>query len=121
MIDNSLKALETGSDPPIRVGAASVVVNGKIYLWGGRGGKAMTPLDEEGRFWIFDGQSWSQTPAPTGDIPDPRSFHSLAALNVPLLFPFEFSIHVLGHNLFACGMSFLRTIEYFTRLFHPRK
>lgn len=86
-VDNLLQALETEDAPPIRVGAASVVVEGKIYVWGGRGGKAMTPLDEQGKFWIYDGQSWSQTPVPTGDIPQPRSYHSLAAMNVLCNYP----------------------------------
>ena len=86
-VDGSLKAYENAEGPSVRVGAASVVVDGKIYLWGGRGGKAMTPLDEEGKFWIYDGQSWSQTSTATGDIPEPRSYHSLAATKVPLKSP----------------------------------
>lgn len=82
--DHTLEPLQVKSPPPLRVGAASVVLNGMIYLWGGRGGKEMTALDEAGRFWIFDPKtrSFSQTPAPKGDIPEPRSYHSLAAIDV---------------------------------------
>lgn len=82
--DGTLKPLTVKASPPIRVGAASVVVAGKIYLWGGRGGKEMTPIDEEGKFWVFDPDSsiWSQTATPSGDIPEPRSYHSLATINV---------------------------------------
>jgi len=81
--DGSIKAHENEAGPSVRVGAASVVVDGKLYLWGGRGGKAMTPLNEEAKFWIYDGQCWSQSSKATGDIPDPRSYHSLAATKVP--------------------------------------
>ena len=83
--DKSVKAFRNEPSPSIRVGAASVTVNGKIYLWGGRGGKAMTPLNEDGRFWVFDGITWEQTPYPSGDIPEPRSYHSLAAIKVHIL------------------------------------
>jgi hypothetical protein len=84
IVDGSLKPLESEPSPPLRVGAASVVVGGKIYLWGGRGGEAMTPLAEGGKFWIFDPQTsvWERTPDPSGNIPDPRSYHCLAAIDV---------------------------------------
>jgi len=82
--DKTLKPLETNESPPLRVGSAAVVVNGEIFVWGGRGGKAMTALDEGGRFWIFAPKtgSWSQSSSPTGDIPEPRSYHSLASIDV---------------------------------------
>lgn len=82
--EHTLQSLQNDYSPSPRVGAASVVVDGKIYLWGGRGGKAMTPLNEEGKFWIYDPEktSWSQSPTPTGDIPEPRSYHTLAAIDV---------------------------------------
>jgi hypothetical protein len=84
ILDGSLKPLESEPSPPLRVGAASVVVEGKIYLWGGRGGEAMTPLEEGGKFWIFDPQTsvWARTPDPSGSIPEPRSYHCLAAIDV---------------------------------------
>ena len=83
--DKTLKPLETDESPPLRVGSAAVVVNDEIFVWGGRGGKAMTALDEGGRFWIFAPKtgSWSQSSSPTGDIPEPRSYHSLASIAVP--------------------------------------
>ena len=82
--DGRIKALEADLSPPLRVGAASVMVDRKIYLWGGRGGKAMTPLDEGGKFWVFDPEtsSWAQTPDPSGDIPEPRSYHCLETIDV---------------------------------------
>lgn len=76
--------MEVEPSPAPRVGAASVVVDGNIYVWGGRGGKSMSALDERGKFWVFNpnASSWSQTSAPGGDIPEPRSYHSLAAIDV---------------------------------------
>ena len=66
-----------------------MVVDGKIYLWGGRGGKSMSALNEGGKFWVFNPNttSWSQTSAPSGDIPEPRSYHSLAAIDVIPTYP----------------------------------
>jgi len=98
-IDKVLKSLETEDAPAIRVGAASVVVDGKIYLWGGRGGAAMTPLDERGIFHIYDPKTskWTQTPVPTGDIPEPRSYHALAAMNV---LPHETTMHLFSRTRF---------------------
>src|SRR5205814_1584745 len=49
-IYGSLKPLQLDSSPALRVGAASVVVDDRIYVWGGRGGKSMSALDEGGRF-----------------------------------------------------------------------
>ena len=84
ILDGALKHLETDLSPPLRVGAASVVVGREIYMWGGRGGKEMTPLAEGGKFWVFNPEhsSWNQTPDPSGHIPDPRSYHCLAAIEV---------------------------------------
>jgi Galactose oxidase, central domain len=84
LIDATLEELEVETSPTLRVGAASVVAEGKIYLWGGRGGKSMSAIDEGGKFWVFDPASslWSQTSLPKGDIPEPRSYHSLAAIDV---------------------------------------
>ncbi|KAL4995472.1 hypothetical protein BDV10DRAFT_174580 [Aspergillus recurvatus] len=71
--------------PPPRVGSASITLGGKIYIFSGRGGTAMAPIEEEGAFWVFDpstgGGEWSriqpadsQTPHPVG-----RSYHSLTS------------------------------------------
>lgn len=37
--DQMIQVVESEQAPPIRVGAASVVVDGKIYLWGEEAGK----------------------------------------------------------------------------------
>jgi len=106
LIDKTLKPLETEESPPLRVGSAAVVVDGEIFVWGGRGGKAMAPLDEGGRFWIFAPKtnSWSQSSSPSGDIPEPRSYHSLASIDV-LSPPLIQSFDGIGQNLSPRGMS----------------
>ncbi|KAF7552307.1 hypothetical protein G7046_g7441 [Stylonectria norvegica] len=88
-----------GPEPPVlpdvpgpRVGHATAVIGTRIFLFGGRGGPDMTPLEEAGRVWIFDTRShkWSHIdPAPAvrgGAIihhPSPRSYHCAAATDRP--------------------------------------
>ncbi|KAK1715823.1 kelch domain-containing protein [Colletotrichum lupini] len=64
----------------------------RIFLYGGRGGPDMTPLEEAGRVWVFDTRtnSWSfldpVPPAPgvtNLPMPSPRSYHSAAATDRP--------------------------------------
>lgn len=72
--------------PSPRVGTASTTLNNKIYIFSGRGGTAMAPIEEAGSFWVFDpftssgpsSGSWSQV-HPTDDRPHPigRSYHAL--------------------------------------------
>ncbi|CAK7216077.1 hypothetical protein SCUCBS95973_002682 [Sporothrix curviconia] len=40
--------------PEPRVGHATAVIGSRIFMYGGRGGPAMTPLEERGRVWVFD-------------------------------------------------------------------
>ncbi|KAL4905634.1 hypothetical protein BDW74DRAFT_167802 [Aspergillus multicolor] len=74
---------ETAPSP--RVGSASAVLGGKIYIFSGRGGIAMAPIEEEGSLWVLDPSAgdgeWapvkpmgSQAPYPTG-----RSYHALTS------------------------------------------
>ena len=55
--------------PDPRVGSASTTVGDEIYLFSGRGGPSMKPLDEAGSLWSL---SFSDTPAETQGV-DPRS------------------------------------------------
>ncbi|KAL4924105.1 Kelch repeat protein [Aspergillus undulatus] len=72
--------------PSPRVGTASTTVNEKIYIFSGRGGTAMTPIEESGAIWVFDtgaetGGEWSQVhPAdPAAPYPVGRSYHALTS------------------------------------------
>ncbi|KAF4976979.1 hypothetical protein FZEAL_6428 [Fusarium zealandicum] len=86
------EAPDLGDVPAPRVGHATAVIGSRIFLFGGRGGPDMTPLEEAGRVWVFDTRShtWSYLdPAPAvpgGNIvphPAPRSYHSAAAIDRP--------------------------------------
>lgn len=83
---------ELGNIPAPRVGHATAVIGSRIFLFGGRGGPDMKPLDEAGRVWIFDTRSNTWTyldPAPAipgGNIvpqPAPRSYHTATAIDRP--------------------------------------
>ncbi|KAK3301255.1 uncharacterized protein B0H64DRAFT_383054 [Chaetomium fimeti] len=79
--------------PAPRVGHATAVIGHRIFLFGGRGGPDMRPLDEGGRVWVFDTRThlWSfldPSPAAAG-LPDgtprpaPRSYHAAVATAKP--------------------------------------
>lgn len=83
---------DLGDVPCPRVGHASAVIGSRIFIFGGRGGPEMKPLDEAGRVWVFDTRSrgWSYLdPAPAvqgGAIvarPSPRSYHCATATGRP--------------------------------------
>ncbi|KAG8418334.1 hypothetical protein J3458_005754 [Metarhizium acridum] len=85
-----------GGVPAPRVGHATAVIGSRIFLFGGRGGPDMKPLDEAGRVWVYDTRShaWSHLdPAPAvrgGAIvpqPGPRSHHCATASDRPRDFP----------------------------------
>ncbi|KAF6833902.1 kelch domain-containing protein [Colletotrichum musicola] len=85
-------APDLGDVPSARVGHATAVIGSRIFLFGGRGGPELTPLDEAGRVWVFDTRTntWSfldpVPPAPGVTIlpmPSPRSYHSAAAIDRP--------------------------------------
>ncbi|KAL0942502.1 kelch domain-containing protein [Colletotrichum truncatum] len=81
-----------GDVPAPRVGHASAVIGSRIFVFGGRGGADMTPLEEAGRVWVFDTRTNTWTyldpvpPAPGVTIlpmPSARSYHSAAATDRP--------------------------------------
>lgn len=52
-----------------------------MYLWGGRGGKEMKPLDSSSEdLWKFDSkrQEWEML-ATSGERPEDRSFHTMTS------------------------------------------
>ncbi|KAH8169406.1 galactose oxidase, central domain-containing protein [Sarocladium implicatum] len=83
---------DLGDVPSPRVGHASAVIGSRIFIFGGRGGPEMKPLDEAGRVWVFDTRTrgWSYldpTPAVQGGAivarPSPRSYHCATATDRP--------------------------------------
>ncbi|KAG5949276.1 hypothetical protein E4U60_006868 [Claviceps pazoutovae] len=82
--------------PCPRAGHATAVIGSRIFLFGGRGGPNMEPLEEAGRVWAYDTRShtWSHldpVPAVKGGAiiphPAPRSNHCATASDRPRDFP----------------------------------
>lgn len=67
--------------PTARVGAATTSLNGKVYMFSGRGGEAMAPVDEQGSLWVWDPstESWDSLKPSSSTIPEPRSYHCMAS------------------------------------------
>lgn len=89
--NKSLETDESSETPAPRVGHATAVIGHRVFLFGGRGGPDMTPLDEAGRVWVFDTRThfWSYldpvSPISGGTptVPEPRSYHSAVATDKP--------------------------------------
>ena len=83
----TLSSSQSKTSPIPRVGTASTYMGGKVYLFSGRGGVAMTSIEERGSLWTLDvSQSMaSSSPAWTllspanrnGPYPEGRSYHAL--------------------------------------------
>lgn len=78
---------EHGDVPSPRVGHVASIVDDRIYVFGGRGGTEMQPLEESGRVWVFDSKLnlWSYLD-PTRDSPYPeaRSYHASTSTAHPM-------------------------------------
>ncbi|KAL9581078.1 MAG: hypothetical protein Q9212_004112 [Teloschistes hypoglaucus] len=73
--------------PPPRVGHTAAVVGDRIYVFGGRGGKSMEALNEEGAVWEYDTKfnQWSRLkPVKDSPAPQARSYHSTASTVHPI-------------------------------------
>ncbi len=71
-----------GGVPPPRVGHTANAIGDRIYVFGGRGGKAMQPWEEKGRIWVYDTRlnCWSfLDPLSGSPYPAARSYHASAA------------------------------------------
>lgn len=80
---DQIKTLESASAPSPRVGSASASLNGKTYLFSGRGGEAMAPIEEHGALHVFDHNqlTWSTiSPSdPAAPFPQARSYHAMTS------------------------------------------
>lgn len=75
-----------GEVPEKRVGHTAAVIGERIFVWGGRGGKDMKPLEEKGRVWIYNTRSDKWTfldPVEGTPYPAARSYHSSVAVEKP--------------------------------------
>ncbi|KAF2475906.1 galactose oxidase [Lindgomyces ingoldianus] len=85
-----LETKAVSSAPSPRVGSASAALNGKMYLFSGRGGLDMAPVEENGALWCFEPSKsvWSIIdPAdPLQPYPPARSYHCMATDGEKTLF-----------------------------------
>lgn len=79
-------SIANGEVPERRVGHAAAVIGERIFIFGGRGGPDMKPLEENGRVWVYNTRNnkWSYLdPLPGTPFPAARSYHSAVALEKP--------------------------------------
>ncbi|KAE9406216.1 galactose oxidase [Gymnopus androsaceus JB14] len=71
--------------PQARVGHSAAVIDRKIFVFGGRGGADMQPLEENGRLWVYDTRvdAWSFLDPVPGPVPSSRSYHTSLAIDKP--------------------------------------
>ncbi|KAF2719707.1 galactose oxidase [Polychaeton citri CBS 116435] len=78
--DQPVNLVNTSNEatPTPRVGSAVATIGSKLYFFSGRGGEAMTPIDEKGALWAYDssGQVWELISPSSNHVPQPRSYHA---------------------------------------------
>lgn len=71
------------ASPQPRVGSAATALAGKLYMFSGRGGVEMAPIEENGSIWCFDPSSnfWSLIDPANRQLPFPegRSYHAMTS------------------------------------------
>uniref|UniRef100_A0A060T444 ARAD1A14168p n=1 Tax=Blastobotrys adeninivorans TaxID=409370 RepID=A0A060T444_BLAAD len=79
--ESPIQSLETTNGPSPRVGSAAAVVSGRVYLFSGRGGEAMAPVEEKGAVWAYspNDNSWELIQPVEGPYPAGRSYHCAAS------------------------------------------
>jgi hypothetical protein len=76
--------------PTPRVGSGSTTLNGTMYLFSGRGGVAMAPIEENGNLWAYNPSAakWRLISSvdPAAPFPAARSYHAMANDGIDTLF-----------------------------------
>lgn len=88
-----------GEVPAPRVGHTAATIDDRIYIFGGRGGPDMKPLEENGRVWCFDTftATWSHLdPVQGTPFPAARSYHAATANEHPLPSKEDHTINPIG-------------------------
>lgn len=100
----------SGMWPSPRVGATLVAARGHLWLWGGRGGKDMGTFSSNEDLWRFNvGTEKWETLNTSGEKPEQRSYHTLAAHEVRSILnsnePFRFPLSAYSQsdrNIYTC-------------------
>lgn len=78
------------TSPSPRVGSASTTLNGQMYVFSGRGGIAMAPIEEHGSLWRFsaEGPRWSSSVPSnsTAQYPAGRSYHAMTSNEIDTIY-----------------------------------
>jgi hypothetical protein len=81
--ESHITILDLPTAPSPRVGSASVTLGGKNYLFSGRGGEAMAPIEENGALHVLDlsTAAWSilKPLHPFSPFPQARSYHAMTS------------------------------------------
>ncbi|RBR23147.1 uncharacterized protein FIESC28_04142 [Fusarium coffeatum] len=85
------QTLSTPSNAPTpRVGSPSTTIGSKLYLFSGRGGLEMKPIEESGSLWCYDTttNTWDPiTPTnPSASSPAGRSYHCITSDGVDKIY-----------------------------------
>ena len=83
-IEVSVQTIPTLDNAPTpRVGSPSTTVNGKVWIFSGRGGLEMRPVEENGALWCYDvaDAQWELINPVEGAAPYPagRSYHCITS------------------------------------------
>ncbi|KAF3346550.1 4-coumarate--CoA ligase [Verticillium dahliae VDG2] len=83
-VNPTVKTIPAPAEAPIpRVGSPSATINGSIWIFSGRGGIEMKPVEEQGALWRYEAgaANWSSVkPAdPAAPYPAGRSYHCVAS------------------------------------------
>ncbi|CAK7567894.1 MAG: hypothetical protein SEPTF4163_005870 [Sporothrix epigloea] len=102
----SLPGTPLNNVPEPRVGHATAVIGNRIFMFGGRGGPDMKPLEERGRVWVFDTKTHTWTfldplaplvPVPIQAVPSTGSTATVSAASASTashpIFPMARSYH----------------------------
>ncbi|KAI2787507.1 hypothetical protein POX_f07874 [Penicillium oxalicum] len=89
--DEAVTQPQSSLSPTARVGTASATIGDKIYLFSGRGGVDMAPIDEQGSVWEFDPSSstWCRIQPSISNsdaVPAARSYHCMTSDGKDTLF-----------------------------------
>lgn len=85
----SVQSIQGNTNSPTpRVGAATAKIGTVMYMFSGRGGPAMAPVDEHGALWSLDTSSneWKLIQPASKTIPEARSFHALTSDGKDILY-----------------------------------
>ena len=92
LTSDGAEAMKVSSEvkPSARVGAACTALNGQMFVFSGRGGIAMAPIEERGKLWVFDVKEgrWSNFVPSVSEDPYPagRSYHAMTSNGVDTIY-----------------------------------